>query len=79
MIAPKRLLVAVGAAVAFLAVLAALAYGVYDKGKQDAKDEIGQQNAEAGDAAHDAAVSWRECLADGGVYDFASGECGWAP
>lgn len=68
-----------GIALAAVLIVAAMAYLIYDKGRQDVTDEVERTNIEAGEAANGAAMSWRSCRDAGGVFDFASGDCRRSP
>jgi hypothetical protein len=58
-----------------IALLAAGALWMRHDARQDLKHEIEEQNDDAGNAADDAALGRRECVAGGGVWDFGSGRC----
>ena len=73
------LYVKTGIVLAAVLAVAGAAYLLYDAGRQDVTDEIERSNIEAGEAANDAAMSWRRCRDAGGVFDFASGECRRSP
>ena len=73
------LYVKAGIALAAVLTVVGAAYLLYDAGRQDVTDEVERGNIEAGEAANDAAMSWRRCRDAGGVFDFASGECRRSP
>ena len=73
------LYVKTGIVLAAVLAVAGAAYLLYDAGRQDVTDEVERSNIEAGEAANDAAMSWRRCRDAGGVFDFASGECRRSP
>jgi len=73
------LYVKAGFAVAAVLTVVAVAYLIYDKGRQDVTDEVERINIEAGEAANGAVISWRSCRDAGGVFDFASGDCRRSP
>lgn len=75
MISYLRLL-GIGAAVA--SVLFAAFY-IYDKGGDNARDDVRKQNDKAASTAYERAVSYSDCDKRGGVYDFYTGKCSVTP
>ncbi|WP_300535655.1 hypothetical protein [uncultured Mameliella sp.] len=58
-----------------LALAASLAVGIYALGRRDHARDIQQENDDATKAAIWAELGRRDCVAAGGLWDFAAGEC----
>ncbi|MGR3452865.1 hypothetical protein [Pseudooceanicola sp.] len=58
-----------------LALIAAAVIWLRHDAAEDVRNEIEEQNNEAGDAGDAAARDRRECVRSGGVWRFESGEC----
>lgn len=67
--------VKIAAVLICIAAVAATGVWVYQSGRDNALDDVEDQNDEAGNAAIEGADSWRVCIDAGGVWDFGSGEC----
>lgn len=60
---------------AIIALLLGSHYAAFRYGGHVALEAVEAQNEEAEDAADDAGDSFDECVASGGVWDFAAGHC----
>jgi type II secretory pathway pseudopilin PulG len=67
---PRPMLIALA-----VVAISAVAASIYGLGRESAEAEINQLNQEAGDAADQASSVFERCIDDGGVFDFATGQC----
>lgn len=63
------------AAAAIVVLTIAVAASIYGLGRESTKAEITNQNQEAQNEADRASSNFSRCMDDGGVFNFATGQC----
>jgi len=63
------------ATVAGLALTTLVVANIHRLGRESVEAEVNQLNQEAGDEADQASSLFERCIDDGGLFDFATGQC----